>query len=104
MFAVLPIKRSPALAFFAKGLLASYDAWGPQNVTGLDADARSLEQTDAEHLIIGDASFCIDAIERYRAIDIKEIACLMNFGGLEPEAVERSMRLFNEKVMPYVSA
>jgi alkanesulfonate monooxygenase SsuD/methylene tetrahydromethanopterin reductase-like flavin-dependent oxidoreductase (luciferase family) len=96
--------KQNALAFFTKGLLASYDAWGHQNVTSLDADARSLEQTDAEHLIIGDASFCIDAIERYRANGIKEIACLMNFGGPEPEAVERSIRLFGEKVMPRVSA
>ena len=96
--------KQSALAFFAKGLFSSYDAWGHQNITGLNAEARSLEQTDAEHLIVGEASFCIDAIERYRALGIKEIACLMNFGGPEPEAVERSMRLFGEKVMPRFSA
>ena len=96
--------KESALAFFAKGLFGSYDAWGHQNITGLNPEARSLEQTDAEHLIVGEASFCIDAIERYRAIGIKEIACLMNFGGPELDAVERSMRLFGEKVMPRVSA
>lgn len=96
-------KRS-ALAFFAKGLFASYDAWGHQNITALGAEARALEQTDAEHLIVGDASFCVDAIEHYRAIGIKEIACLMNFGGPDLDAVERSMRLFGEKVMPRISA
>jgi alkanesulfonate monooxygenase SsuD/methylene tetrahydromethanopterin reductase-like flavin-dependent oxidoreductase (luciferase family) len=96
--------KEGALAFFAKGLFGSYDAWGHQNIAGLNPEARSLEQTDAEHLIVGEASFCIDAIERYRALGIKEIACLMNFGGPEPEAVERSMRLFGEKVMPRVRA
>jgi alkanesulfonate monooxygenase SsuD/methylene tetrahydromethanopterin reductase-like flavin-dependent oxidoreductase (luciferase family) len=55
-------------------------------------------------IIVGDASFCIDAIERYRALGIKEIACLMNFGGPGPDSVERSMRLFGEKIMPRVSA
>ena len=96
--------KHDALAFFAKGFLALYDAWGHQNVTALDAAARTLEQTDAEHLIVGDASFCIDAIERYRALGIKEIACLMNFGGPDPDSVQRSMRLFGEKVMPRLSA
>jgi alkanesulfonate monooxygenase SsuD/methylene tetrahydromethanopterin reductase-like flavin-dependent oxidoreductase (luciferase family) len=96
--------KESALAFFAKGLFASYDAWGHQNITGLNPEARSLEQTDAEHLIVGEASFCIDTIERYRALGIKEIACLMNFGGPESKAVERSMRLFGEKVMPRVRA
>lgn len=94
--------RQRALAFFAKGLFASYDAWGHQNITGLDSEARTPERTGAEHLIVGDAAFCIDAIERYRAIGIKEIACLMNFGGPELDAVERSMRLFAEQVMPRI--
>jgi len=96
--------KQRALAFFAKGLFASYDAWGHRNITGLSTEARTAEQTDAEHLIVGDAAFCIDAIGRYRALGIKEIACLMNFGGPELEAVARSMRLFGEKVMPRLSA
>lgn len=96
--------RQDAVAFFVKRLLAAYDAWGHQNITGLDAAARALEQIDAETLIVGEASFCIDAIARYRACGIKEIACLMNFGGPEPEAVARSMRLFGEKVVPHVGA
>jgi alkanesulfonate monooxygenase SsuD/methylene tetrahydromethanopterin reductase-like flavin-dependent oxidoreductase (luciferase family) len=96
--------KQDVLAFFAKGFLALYDAWGHQNVTGLDAGARTLEQIDMEQFIIGEASFCIDAIARYRAHGIKEIACLMNFGGPEPEAVQRSMRLLGEKVMPRLSA
>ena len=96
--------KPDVLAFFAKGFLALYDSWGHQNVTGLDAGARTLEQIDTEQFIVGDASFCIDAITRYRALGIKEIACLMNFGGPEPEAVARSMRLLGEKVMPRLPA
>jgi integrase len=32
------------------------------------SDVHSHEQTDAEHLIVGEASFCIDAIERYLSL------------------------------------
>ena len=39
----------------------------------------------------------------YPAVGTKEIACLMNFGRPEAEAVERSMRLLAERVMPKVS-
>lgn len=30
-----------------------------------------------------------------------EVLCWMNFGGLPPDRVERSMRLLAEKVMPH---
>jgi hypothetical protein len=39
----------------------------------------------------------------YAAVGIKEIACLMNFGRPAAAAVERSMRLLAERVMPKVS-
>jgi hypothetical protein len=32
---------------------------------------------------------------------LEEIACLINVGGPDLAAVERSMRLFAERVMPY---
>jgi hypothetical protein len=41
---------------------------------------------------------------QYAALGVGEIACLMNFGAPETEAVERSMRLFAERVMPQSSA
>jgi alkanesulfonate monooxygenase SsuD/methylene tetrahydromethanopterin reductase-like flavin-dependent oxidoreductase (luciferase family) len=71
-------------------------------VTGLGATARSPSQIDADHFIIGEPAECIDRIQRYAARGIKEIACRMNFGAPEAEAVERAMRLFAERVMPHV--
>lgn len=102
---VLPdgIASHDALAFFSKGFLGSYDSWGHQNVTGLDDRSRALENTGKEQLIVGEAAFCIDAIKQYQAGGIKEIACLMNFGNPEPEAVVRSLRLFGEKVIPAIN-
>jgi alkanesulfonate monooxygenase SsuD/methylene tetrahydromethanopterin reductase-like flavin-dependent oxidoreductase (luciferase family) len=94
--------KQPALEFFGKRFLRLYDAWGHQNVTGLGATARSPSQIDADNFIIGEPAECIDRIERCTAHGIKEIACLMNFGAPEAEAVERSMRLFAERVMPHV--
>ncbi len=93
--------KHDALAFFGQKFLALYDAWGHQNVVGLAGGARGLAQVDAEHFIIGEASACIDTIARYRELGVREIACLMNFGGPDPDAVERSMRLLAERVMPH---
>jgi alkanesulfonate monooxygenase SsuD/methylene tetrahydromethanopterin reductase-like flavin-dependent oxidoreductase (luciferase family) len=94
--------KQSALEFFGSRFLRLYDAWGHQNVTELGAAARSPTQIDADHFIIGEPAECIDRIQRYGALGIKEIACLMNFGAPEGEAVERSMRLLAEQVMPHV--
>jgi alkanesulfonate monooxygenase SsuD/methylene tetrahydromethanopterin reductase-like flavin-dependent oxidoreductase (luciferase family) len=69
----------------------------------LGGSARSVPEIDADHFIIGDASECIDKIAQYAELGIAEIARLMNFGAPEKDAVERSMRLFAERVLPYVS-
>ncbi len=34
--------KQRVLAFFAKGLFASYDAWGHQNITGLGTEAYAM--------------------------------------------------------------
>jgi alkanesulfonate monooxygenase SsuD/methylene tetrahydromethanopterin reductase-like flavin-dependent oxidoreductase (luciferase family) len=68
-------------------------------VTELGDGARSPIQVDTDHFIIGEAAECIDRVAFYTALGVKEIACLMNFGGPEREAVGRSMRLFAERVM-----
>jgi alkanesulfonate monooxygenase SsuD/methylene tetrahydromethanopterin reductase-like flavin-dependent oxidoreductase (luciferase family) len=94
--------KQSALEFFGSRFLRLYDAWGHQNVTELGAAARSATQIDADHFIIGEPAECIDRIHRYAALGIKEIACLMNFGAPEEEAVERSMRLLAERVIPHV--
>jgi alkanesulfonate monooxygenase SsuD/methylene tetrahydromethanopterin reductase-like flavin-dependent oxidoreductase (luciferase family) len=92
--------KQEAIHFFGERFLRLYDAWGHQNVTGLDHAARSLAQVSQEHFIIGEMAECVELIAQYAALGIGEIACLMNFGGPDLGTVERSMRLFAERVMP----
>ena len=73
----------------------------------LPAGTRALvlpidQPTTEVNLLVEDTAAVVTA-PKIESFGIKEIACLMNFGGPEPEAVERSMRLFGEKVMPRVS-
>jgi alkanesulfonate monooxygenase SsuD/methylene tetrahydromethanopterin reductase-like flavin-dependent oxidoreductase (luciferase family) len=96
--------KQSAVEFFTKRFLRLYDAWGHQSVTELGETARSLAQVDADHFIIGDAAECIDKIAEYAALGLKEVACLMNFGTPDAAAVERSMRLFAERVMPHLGS
>jgi alkanesulfonate monooxygenase SsuD/methylene tetrahydromethanopterin reductase-like flavin-dependent oxidoreductase (luciferase family) len=95
--------KHEAIHFFGEQFLRLYDSWGHQNVTGLDHAARSLAQVSQDHFIIGEAAECVELIAQYAALGIGEIACLMNFGGPDLAAVERSMRLFAECVMPCVA-
>jgi alkanesulfonate monooxygenase SsuD/methylene tetrahydromethanopterin reductase-like flavin-dependent oxidoreductase (luciferase family) len=92
--------KQSAVDFFTRRFLRLYDAWGHQNVTELGEAARSAHEVDKDHFIIGEPAECIDRIARYAALGVKEIACLMNFGGPDKATVERSMRLFAERVMP----
>jgi alkanesulfonate monooxygenase SsuD/methylene tetrahydromethanopterin reductase-like flavin-dependent oxidoreductase (luciferase family) len=96
--------KEEATTFFRQRFLGLYETWGHQNVTGLAGDSRSPAALGSGHFIIGEAAECVDLIEQYRAIGIGEIACLMNFGGPELDAVERSMRLFAERVRPHFAA
>jgi alkanesulfonate monooxygenase SsuD/methylene tetrahydromethanopterin reductase-like flavin-dependent oxidoreductase (luciferase family) len=92
--------KEQATTFFQQRFLALYDTWGHENVTALAGDSRAPGALGADHFIIGEPTECAELIERYRALGIAEIACLMNFGGPDPEQVEHSMRLFAERVMP----
>jgi alkanesulfonate monooxygenase SsuD/methylene tetrahydromethanopterin reductase-like flavin-dependent oxidoreductase (luciferase family) len=92
--------KQEAVNFFGERFLRLYVAWGHQNVTGLDSASRSLAQVSREHFIIGEVAECVELIAQDAALGIGEIACLMNFGGPDLAAVERSMRLFAERVMP----
>ncbi|MCB1690735.1 MAG: LLM class flavin-dependent oxidoreductase [Halioglobus sp.] len=94
--------KKAAEAFYARALLALYDAWGHESVTGLGKSERELRALCDDHFIIGEPGECIDQIRRYEAIGIGHIACLMNFGGPDLELVDRSMRLLGEQVMPGV--
>jgi alkanesulfonate monooxygenase SsuD/methylene tetrahydromethanopterin reductase-like flavin-dependent oxidoreductase (luciferase family) len=92
--------REYALRFYGGIFLKLYMKWGHENVTTLDGDLRELERLAREHFIIGEASEWVDLISQYRELGIGEIACLMNYGGPDLGVVDKSMRLFAEKVMP----
>ena len=96
--------KQAAVEFFSRRFLRLYDAWGHQNVASLGEAERSAAEVDADHFIIGEAAECIDRIAGYSELGVREIACLMNFGGPDVESVERSMRLFAERVMPGAGA
>jgi alkanesulfonate monooxygenase SsuD/methylene tetrahydromethanopterin reductase-like flavin-dependent oxidoreductase (luciferase family) len=91
--------KQEAVNFFGERFLRLYNAWGHQNVAGLDNASRSLAQVSQDHFIIGEAAECVELIAQYAALGIGEIACLMNVGGPDLAAVERSMQLFAERVM-----
>jgi alkanesulfonate monooxygenase SsuD/methylene tetrahydromethanopterin reductase-like flavin-dependent oxidoreductase (luciferase family) len=94
-------EKREAEQFYSKALLSLYSAWGHENVTTLSLAERAPEEVNREHFIIGEASECIERIEEYAELGIGHIACLMNFGDPDLEFVERSMRLFGERVIPH---
>jgi len=94
-------ERSRAIDFYARALLALYDSWGHDNITHLPAPARSPESVARSHLIVGEASECIERIEEYAEIGVGEIACLTNFGGPDLALAERSIRRMGERVIPH---
>jgi alkanesulfonate monooxygenase SsuD/methylene tetrahydromethanopterin reductase-like flavin-dependent oxidoreductase (luciferase family) len=97
-------EKADAERHYAGALLALYDAWGHDNVTGLSPGERSPERIGRTHLIVGEPSECIERIHEYAQTGIGHIACLMNFGDPDLDLVERSMRLFGERVIPRCAA
>jgi alkanesulfonate monooxygenase SsuD/methylene tetrahydromethanopterin reductase-like flavin-dependent oxidoreductase (luciferase family) len=93
-------ERSDATQRYGSALLALYDAWGHDNVTGLSTEERGFERLGQTHLIVGEPSECIERIHEYAEIGIGHIACLMNFGNPDLDLVERSLQLFGEQVIP----
>jgi alkanesulfonate monooxygenase SsuD/methylene tetrahydromethanopterin reductase-like flavin-dependent oxidoreductase (luciferase family) len=51
-------------------------------------------------LVIGSPDTVAHKIADLDQVGVGEVVCWMNFGGLAPEQVRRSMRLFAEEVMP----
>lgn len=93
-------EKERALKFYGEIFLNLYMKWGHSNVTTLDTGLRELERLSREHFIIGEPAECIDLVSQYEEMGIGEIACLMNYGGPDLETVDKSMRLFADKVMP----
>jgi alkanesulfonate monooxygenase SsuD/methylene tetrahydromethanopterin reductase-like flavin-dependent oxidoreductase (luciferase family) len=97
-------EKADAEKRYASALLALYRAWGHDNVTGLSGEERTVGHLGRTHLILGEPSECIERIHEYAQLGIGHIACLMNFGNPPLELVDRSMRLFGERVIPAFAA
>jgi alkanesulfonate monooxygenase SsuD/methylene tetrahydromethanopterin reductase-like flavin-dependent oxidoreductase (luciferase family) len=62
--------------------------------------AQTWENLVADALIVGSPDTVAGKIAQLEQLNVGEVVCWMNFGGLPPEQVRRSMRLFAEEVMP----
>ena len=93
-------EKERVLSLVAPAYLKLYDNWGHQDVQELSDQERLFKETAEAHFILGEPSECVEKIHTYREHGVGHIACLMNFGNPPLEIVDRSMRLFAEKVMP----
>ena len=59
------------------------------------------EQLVEETVLFGSPERIVDRVHEMEEAHVGELLCWMNFGGLPQDRVERSMRLFAEKVMPH---
>ena len=92
--------RDAAIALLARLFLSFYDRWGHEDVTRLGSEERALEETARQHFIVGEASECVEKIERLGELGVGHIACLMNFGGPPLDLVDGSLRRFGAQVLP----
>jgi alkanesulfonate monooxygenase SsuD/methylene tetrahydromethanopterin reductase-like flavin-dependent oxidoreductase (luciferase family) len=60
----------------------------------------SWEKLIEETVVFGSPERVLDKVREMEAIGVGELLCWMNFGALPQDRVQRSMRLFAEKVMP----
>lgn len=96
-------EKRAAEQLYAKSFLTAYGNWGHESVAELSSQARRESRLSRDHFIIGEPSECIERIDEYAEIGIGHIACLMNFGKPDLALVDRSMRLFGERVIPHFS-
>jgi probable F420-dependent oxidoreductase len=94
-------EKQDAEHLFGDRFLSAYDQWGHESVTGLSPESRDYARLGRDQFIIGEADECIERIEAYSELGIEHIACLMNFASPDLELVDRSMRLFGEKIIPH---
>ena len=62
--------------------------------------AQTWENLLEDALIIGSPETVAGKIAQLEQIGVGEVVCWMNFGGIPPEKVRRSMRLFAREVIP----
>jgi alkanesulfonate monooxygenase SsuD/methylene tetrahydromethanopterin reductase-like flavin-dependent oxidoreductase (luciferase family) len=61
------------------------------------------EQLVEESLFIGSPATLRQRIAELQEVRVGELLCWMNFGGIPPDKVRRSMRLFADEVLPEFS-
>jgi alkanesulfonate monooxygenase SsuD/methylene tetrahydromethanopterin reductase-like flavin-dependent oxidoreductase (luciferase family) len=61
---------------------------------------QTWEDLVADPLVIGSPATVAAKISDLERVGVGEVVCWMNFGGLPPDRVRRSMRLFAQEVMP----
>jgi len=91
-------QKADAEEFYARALLALYASWGHDNITHLTEAERTVEHIARQNCIIGEAEECYERICEYEALGVGHIACLPNFGMPPTDVMERSIRLFGERV------
>jgi probable F420-dependent oxidoreductase len=94
--------RRDAEAFFTAALLRLYRSWGHENVTQLPAARRDPATVSREHFVIGEPAACLERLRAYAELGIDHVACLMNFGDPDLALASRSLRLFEERVLPHL--
>jgi alkanesulfonate monooxygenase SsuD/methylene tetrahydromethanopterin reductase-like flavin-dependent oxidoreductase (luciferase family) len=62
--------------------------------------SQTWENLLRDALIIGSPETVAAKITELERVGVGEVVCWMNFGGLAPQKVRRSMRLLAEEVMP----
>jgi len=62
--------------------------------------AQTWEDLVEDALIIGSPETVAGKIAQLEQLNVGEVVCWMNFGGIPPDKVRRSMRLFAEEVIP----
>jgi alkanesulfonate monooxygenase SsuD/methylene tetrahydromethanopterin reductase-like flavin-dependent oxidoreductase (luciferase family) len=62
--------------------------------------AQTWENLVEEALLIGSPETVAGKIAQLQQLGVGEVACWMNFGGIPPDQVRRSMRLFAQEVIP----
>jgi len=82
-----------------KNLLRSLgEGYDPDNLSAEDLDAllsHAYDRYSQTSGLIGDLSACLETVERIRAIDVDEIACLIDFG-VEIDSVLESFSLLEQ--------
>ena len=62
----------------------------------------TFEELDAEDMVIvGDPDKCIRKLEKYQAIGIDRVLCLMQAGRIPHDRVSESIKLFGKYVIPH---